>query len=201
MPSIKYKTLEEVFSTLLKRSQQVPGVDIKEIIEILSGKSQSLILIFLTLPFCLPIQIPGFSTVFGLIIALIGVQIACSKRLWLPKPLLFKTVPSIVLQKITDKSLYLLKKMKRFMRPRLDWLCRHPLTQVINGLAIVLLAILLALPLPIPLSNMAVAWPILFISLGMLKDDGVFILIGYLTSLFAFLFFGSIFLSLKYYLF
>ena len=53
---------------------------------------------------------------------------------------------------------------------------------IINCLAICILGIFLALPLPIPLSNLTAAWSIFLIALGILEDDGVFVLIGYLIS-------------------
>ena len=50
---------------------------------------------------------------------------------------------------------------------------------VVNGLVIALLGIFLALPLPIPLSNLTAAWAIFLIAFGLLEDNGIFVLIGY----------------------
>jgi len=178
-------TIEEDI-LLLQGKAKNSSISIGEILNILSEKGQSLIILFLSLPFCQPLQIPGLSIPFGLAIAFIGLKMAFGKYAWLPKGILEKSISPRTLQKITEKILWLLKKMKGWIYPRLAWMSYYPAAQIINGLLIFILGILLALPLPIPLSNLTAAWSILFIGLGLLKDDGVFILIGYFFSLFAF---------------
>ncbi len=173
------------------------SISIGEILNILSEKGQSLIILFSSLPFCQPLQIPGLSTPFGLAIAFIGLKMAFGKYAWLPKGILAKSITPQTLQKISEKLLWLLKKMNYWIYPRITWLCYYPAMQIINGLLISILGILLALPLPIPFSNLMAAWPILFIGLGLLKDDGIFILIGYFVSLFTFGYFIAIVLSIK----
>ena len=174
---------------MLEKSRRSPSLSIKEILEVLSGKGRSLILIFLSLPFCQPIQIPGLSTPFGIVIAFLGLRIAFGKHIWLPKRILLKTISSTTIQKTAQKSLQIMKKIRRFIRPRLNWLCTHRTMQILNGLLIFLLGIFLALPLPIPLTNLAAGWSIFLVSLGLLEDDGIFVLIGYLASLFSLIFF------------
>ncbi len=193
-----YLTLEEGILILQQKGEN-SSISVGEILHILSGKGQSLILLFLSLPFCQPFQIPGLSTPFGLAIAFIGLRMAFGKRVWLPKRILAKTITPHTLQKITGKTLWLVKKMKRWVHPRLTWLCHYPVLHIINGLLISLLGIFLALPLPIPFSNLTSAWSIFLIGLGVLEDDGVFILIGYFVSLLTVAFFITMALSIKTY--
>lgn len=187
----KPRTLEEAILLLQEKAKFAP-ISIGEILHILSGKGRPLILILLSLPFCQPIQIPGFSTPFGLVIAFVGLRIAFGKYMWLPKKLLLKKVEPEVIAKITDKTLNLLNKMKKWVHPRLNYLNNSAVMEIVNGLLIFVLGIFLALPLPIPLSNLAAAWSILLISLGMLEDDGVFVLAGYLVALLTVVFFAII---------
>lgn len=193
----KTSTIEEDI-LLLQEKGKNSSLSIGEILNILSKKGQSLIILILSLPFCQPLQIPGFSTPFGLVIALIGLKMAFGKYAWLPKRILAKSITPQTLQKITEKILWLLKKIKGWIYPRLAWLCYNPSVHIINGLLISILGILLALPLPTPFSNLMAAWSILFIGLGLLKDDGVFILIGYLISLFTFGYFIAMVLFIKF---
>lgn len=193
----KQVTIEEDI-LLLQEKGKHSSTSIGEILDILSDKGQSLIILFLSLPFCQPIQIPGFSIPFGLAIAFIGLKMVFGKYAWLPKRILAKSITANTLQKITEKSLWLLKKMKRWIYPRLAWLCYYPALQIMNGLLISILGILLALPLPTPFSNLMAAWSILFIGLGLLKDDGVFILIGYFVSLFTVGYFIAMVLLIKF---
>jgi hypothetical protein len=157
---------------------QSKSLSILEILEILSGKGRPIILILLALPFCQPIQLPGLSTPFGIIIALIGFRLIINRKIWLPKKLLSKTINPSILQKITTKTLNIIRKSKKWVHPRLNWVCHNPFMKKANAVMICLLGLVLALPLPIPLSNLTAAWSIFFIELGMLEDDGLFVLIG-----------------------
>ncbi len=173
-----HRSLEKSFALILKRSKRAP-VTLRMIFTIMSGKGKPLILIFLSLPFCLPIQIPGLSTPFGLVIMFIALRIAFGKRIWLPKSILNKKIPSHFLRKVIDKSTWVLIKLKRIMHPRLHWVCDHPISHLIHGLCLAILGFFLALPLPIPLTNLIAAWSILIISIGLLEEDGIFVLVGY----------------------
>lgn len=184
----KFRTLEEGIMLLQQEAKGEP-LSIKEILRILPGKGRSLILILLSIPFCQPIQIPGLSTPFGFAIAFIGLRIVLGKGIWIPKRLLAKKVPAPTFKKITDKTLTLLRKIKSWTHPRLIWICHFSSMEKVNGLIIFILGIFLAFPLPIPLSNLIAAWSIFLIALGMLEDDGVFVLIGYIVALLTVAFF------------
>ncbi len=73
--------------------------------------------------------------------------------------------------------------MKPWIHSRLSWMCYPPARKVINGIAIFLLGLFLALPLPIPFSNLSAAWAIFLMALGFLEDDGLFVLLGYAVML------------------
>jgi hypothetical protein len=184
-----YFTLEERIEILQKKGSLF---SVEEILNTLSGKGQSLILLLLSLPFCLTLQFPGLSTPFGLMVAFIGLRMAFGKRIWLPKSFLAKKIKPQILQKIAGKSLLLLKKMQPWVDCRLMWFCHHYAFRIINSILISLMGIFLALPLPIPFSNLLAAWSIFFIGFGILEDDGLFVLVGYLISLLTFSFFAAI---------
>lgn len=197
MDKTKKTTVEEDILFLQKKSSR-SSLSIGEILNTLSGKGYSLIILFLSLPFCQPFQIPGLSTPFGIVIAFIGLKMACGKYVWLPKKILAKSVAPQTLQKITEKTLWLLKKMDPWIHPRLVWLYYYPLSEIINGLLISIMGVLLALPLPVPFSNLMAAWSILLMALGLLKADGVFILFGYFVALLAFGYFAAMILLIKF---
>lgn len=193
----QYRTLHEDLAILLEKTQSTAELSLKEILEILSEKGSALALIFLSLPFCQPIQIPGFSTPFGIIVAAIGIQMAFGKPLWLPKRILQKNISATTIQKIVQKTILAINKINRLSHSRMIWICDHGAMQVTNGLLISFLGVFLALPLPIPLTNLVAGWAIFLVSIGLLNDDGVFVLIGYLASLAILIFFVVILFSLK----
>lgn len=192
----KNSSLEEDILLLQEKGKNT-SLSIGEILNILSRKGPFLIILFLSLPFCLPLQVPGLSTPFGIAIAFIGLKMVFGRYTWLPKRILSITISPNRLKKITEKTLWLLKKINRWIYLRLSWLYCYPISQIINGLLISVLGILLALPLPTPFSNLMAAWSLLFIALGLLKDDGFFILLGYFITLFTFGYFILIILLIK----
>jgi len=180
----KFKTLEQGILMLRRRVRSIP-ISVSRILYTLSGKGRILIAIVLCFPFCQPIQIPGLSTPFGLAIALIGMRIAFGKKIWLPKKLLSKKISRRTFNKVTDKALWFVRKLKRWIYPRLFWLSSSPVMKVMNGLLICANGLFLALPLPIPFSNLAFAWSTFLIGLGMLENDGILIILGYAMFLIA----------------
>lgn len=190
------KTSLEESLLLLEQKAKSSALSLGEILEILAGKGKPLCLLFLALPFCLPIQIPGLSVPFGILIAIISLRIASGNHAFLPKKLLKKEIPSSTVQKIAHAALAMLKKIEPWVYPRFSWMNRSSPMRVINSLAIAFLGTILALPLPIPLSNMVAAWAILCFSLGFLKEDGLCTLLGYLFFLAILVFFTGIALSI-----
>jgi hypothetical protein len=179
----KVKNLEESLLALQEMAEREKSLSVQDILKVLSGKGKALVLILLSLPFCLPFQIPGSALPFGLIIAFIGLRMAFAKQIWLPKKIQLKNISIRRVRKIVKKALALVKKIKPWIHPRLSWMCSPRAAKVIHGVIIFILGLFLALPLPVPLSNITAAWSILLISLGILEDDGLIVGLGYLATL------------------
>lgn len=177
-----YSTIEDNLLAIQQLGLE-SSLSIGEILNILSKKGLFLTILILSLPFCQPFQIPGFSLPFGLAIAFLGLKMVFGRYTWLPNRILSITITSNRLQTIIEKILWLTRKMKRWTYPRLVWMCHTPVLQIINGLLIFILGIFLAMPLPIPFSNLIAAWSIFILGLGLFEDDGILIIIGYLASL------------------
>lgn len=193
----KASTLEESLEILWKRSQKQSSLSLAEIVGDLSGKGRFILLLVLSVFFCQPLQIPGMSVPFGLVIAFIGIRMVFEKQVWLPKKILAKNVSAKKIQKIIEKFLKILKKLRRFLHPRMRWLSEHKVMKVVNGCVIVFLGLGLALPLPVPLTNIAAGWAIFFLALGLLEEDGIFVLLGYVGTLGTFLLLALIVFSLE----
>lgn len=191
---IKWRnSLAERLNRLL---DQANGQDLslKVIIDTLAGKGQAILLILFSLPFCQPIQIPGFSTPFGILLAFIGLRIAFGHRVWFPSWLMEKKIPFRMLKKIASIAIKITEKLRFLISTRWTWLVQNPSLHIVHGLIITFLAIVLALPLPIPLTNVMAAYPLLAFGLGILEDDGVMIAIAYILAVFCFSFFIALIL-------
>ncbi|WP_068470743.1 exopolysaccharide biosynthesis protein [Candidatus Protochlamydia phocaeensis] len=179
---------------ILMLAQQTEEIKIEQMLFILAEKGYAALLILLSLPFCLPVQIPGFSTPFGLLLALIGLRMAFGKSQWWPQWILIKSLKSQSVITLAEKAISIVKWMQKILHPRLIFLTRSALFSRLNGLVVFVLSLFLSLPLPIPLTNLMSAVPLFCMGLGLLEDDGLMILVSYVLSLLCLLFFTGVFL-------
>jgi len=177
--------------------ESIKGSDktkIKEVFKLLAGKGCPMLIVIFSLPFCIPIQIPGFSTPFGVILAFLGLRIAFGKKVWWPNWILEKELQTKHIEFCGEKVIQMIQMFKKFLHPRLLFLIQNHFFYRLHGILIFILAILLSLPLPIPFSNMLAASPIFLIGLGLLEDDGLLIILGYCIALICFLAFFGLYL-------
>lgn len=187
-------TFLESLQKLLERPQPPYDIKIGTIFNALAGRGYPALIVIFSLPFCLPVTIPGFSTPFGIILALIGLRIALGRHPWWPKWILEKSLSGHHADVIIEKTITTVKWLQRFVRPRLVFLASYPILHRMHGVLIFMLSSLLALPLPIPFTNMLSSIPILCIGIGLLEDDGMSIIVGYLLALICFGVFVGLFM-------
>jgi hypothetical protein len=137
--------------------------------------------LLLALPFITPIPLPGLSVPFGLAIALIALRLSLGQRPLLPKSLQRRELPAGFIGKVFTFAEKVLRFLEKFLRPRLTVLTDTPLLQQLHAVLMLVAALSLLLPLPIPFTNSFPAWAILLLAAGLLERDGVFILAGYVV--------------------
>lgn len=149
------------------------------IVEEMGRRGHAMVILFLTLPFSLPLPVWGLSTPFGLVIALTALHMTMTQRLWLPRRLAARMVPAETVRAIAGAAKRVLARTEHFIRPRGRFLHAHPVMVRFNGLLMFLAGVFLALPLPIPGTNLAPSWVILLICIGTLEEDGLLVVLGY----------------------
>lgn len=161
------------------------GVTLAEILVLVGKDSLLLVTGFLTLVFMVPVSIPGVSTVFGAAILLIGISRLFGRKLWLPESFEGRSVATDRLRVALKRALVWFHRLERVSRPhRLEWLTTDGLIDVLNNCALIAGAILLMAPFGlVPFSNTLPALSLLFLVIGLLQRDGVYILLGYLANL------------------
>lgn len=187
------RKLSEELAELRQRSAE-RAVTIREVILLLGGRSYTLLLFLLALPFITPVPLPGLSTPFGLAIALIALRLSLGQRPLLPKRVQRRELPPGFFTKVFLFAEKTLRFFERFLRPRLTFLTDTPLLVRLHALLILLAALALLLPLPIPFTNSFPAWAIILAAAGLLERDGLFILAAYIAfaaGVFYFIFLGE----------
>ncbi|MBM3207127.1 MAG: exopolysaccharide biosynthesis protein, partial [Chlamydiae bacterium] len=176
--NITYRNLEDTFRLFLEKSKK-GSISLERVLKILSGKGKDFIIMLLAIPFCLPVQIPGLSIPFGIVIALMGLRVLIGGNVILPKKISQKQIPAKTMKRVAQSGIWIIKKFKRFVRPRMEQFCHSPIFKRINGLVIIILGLVLALPLPIPFTNLIAAWTLFLLTLGLLEDDGLLVIFSY----------------------
>ena len=174
------RKLSEELADLRTRSGE-RAVTLREVLYTLGGRGYLLLVLLLALPFITPIPLPGLSTPFGLAIALIALRLSLGQRPLLSKNLQRKELPAGFIGKVFLLAEKVLRFFEKFLRPRLTYLTDTPLLAQLHAVLMLLAALTLLLPLPIPFTNSFPAWTILLVAAGLLERDGFFILAGYVV--------------------
>jgi len=150
---------------------------IGRLVDTLAGRGFGILLALISLPSAVPVPAVGYSIPFGLVIALLGLQLIWGRTLpWLPQKLCKREVPRLVVELFTGKGIRFLRKIERLLRPRIGTLSRAPLSRRVVGLVVLLMGSLMMIPITgtkgIP------GFSVLLLGLGLAGNDGLFILGG-----------------------
>jgi len=169
-------------------------VTVAEIRDLVGPDGLLLLTILLTLIFMVPVSIPGVSTVFGGAILLVGVSRLLNRNLWMPKRIAQHALPSDKIRDGLNKGSKWLHRLERVCRPfRLCGLASNSVATWMSNGGLVLGAVLLMAPFGlVPFSNTLPAIALLFLSLGLLQKDGLFILLGHVSNLVTILYFAAL---------
>lgn len=172
---------------LLGLGQRMAGrsgsVSVGELVDTLGSSAIGMVLIFLTLPTLIPIPGP-FGLVFGTILMLVSAQLLFGvRRLWLPEMVRQRMLPVGAVARMVDVGAPILLRAEAALKPRRMLPLTGRLGRIALAVPMVLLA--LAIALPIPLGNIPPALSMIVIALGLVVRDGIAIVIGLILSIFA----------------
>jgi len=165
------------------------AITFKTIFNIFGSDGHYVLIFFLILPFLQPIPLFGLSTPFGILIAVVAYFSYLNRPPLIPKRWENKKLPASTVLKIAEGSERVFEKLSFILHPRWNGLFKGPF-RITNSILLILNAILLALPLPIPFSNAIPAWMILFQALAHLEEDGLFIVLSYIQTAICLVYFG-----------
>jgi hypothetical protein len=155
----------------------------------LQSRGSAMLLILLALPFCF-VAIPGLSMPFGIAISSIGACLAIGREPWLPRFIMNRQLSTARSDQLLVGAIKMARRLEKLVRPRLYFLHAGPGMLRLIGCVIVIAGIGLMLPLPIPFSNSIPAWAVVLLAVGMMEKDGLFVLLGHLTAMGAWVFIG-----------
>ncbi len=149
-------------------------ISIRDLFAALGDRAIGALMLVFALPNIFPTP-PGTSAILGAPLVFLTAQLTLGMSPWLPGIIANRSMAREDFAKVAARITPWLARAERLLKPRLTWLVLPPVEYVI-GLLSLLLAIVLALP--VPLGNMLPALAICFFSFAILERDGVCILLG-----------------------
>lgn len=167
--------------TMRRIAEETPteGLLIQELLDRLGNDGLLIAIVILSFPFLLPVSIPGVSTPFGAVIILVCVSVMRRSPVRLPTRLQRVRMKQAHIRTIAKFAANVLSKLEKWSKPRYRLLTARRSWFHLHMLNIILSALCLLLPLPLPLSNFLPAYAMVFTALGVMRRDGYFLLVGY----------------------
>jgi hypothetical protein len=183
------KPVSAMLSEIL-RTMPAEGLTLRTLFDQLGERALLIFCMVLTIPFLLPVSIPGTSTPFGFLILLNAIGLMIQRPPWLPDRLINRHIAGHQLVPMLEKGSQLFTRLERLIRPRLLPLTHQATIGRFNIMILGFSAILLMAPLPLPFSNTLPAYGVLLLAMGSLERDGYAVLAGYVMVLLTIVYFG-----------
>ncbi|MCC7459715.1 MAG: exopolysaccharide biosynthesis protein [Proteobacteria bacterium] len=189
-------------SAILKEVERVSHeapVTFSSLTAFLGDQSHGFLTLFLSVPFVLPLSLPGMSVPFGIVISTVIGAWILDLPPWLPGALRNRSIPPKLVRKVCEYGGKLFSKIEFLFKPRMEFFFDYKLFRLLLGMIIFLAAVFLALPLP-PGTNFPPSAIIFVLSLSILERDGLWAILGIFSfMLLVYIFWGVIrFLLIKY---
>jgi hypothetical protein len=157
-------------------SHPEPRISLGALRDALGDRGFGVLLFIFALPNLVPVNIPLLSAVLGLPLVLLAAQLTYGRhKPWFPRWLTERSFSREGFANVVLRSLPYLEGAERLLRPRLTVLLSWTGERLI-GLAILILALVLFLP--IPFANWLPACAIAIIGLAIVEKDGLAVLVG-----------------------
>ncbi|MCD6051981.1 MAG: Exopolysaccharide synthesis, ExoD, partial [Verrucomicrobia bacterium] len=174
--------LSQSLEALLGAAENQTALTLNQLVERTGGRGIYLFLTMVSLPFIVPIPLPGFSLVVGVIILLSGLRMALGLPPKLPLFIGKKSISVERQRKILAASVRLVKWIERMVKPRgRDWIANEASRRA-HGLLIAFMGLLLTLPLPIVFTNSLPGLAVIFVCVSMMEEDALLIWAGYVFA-------------------
>jgi hypothetical protein len=165
---------------VLELARAKGGLSIGEALESMGPAGIAFTVLFLAIPALTPIPGP-FGMVFGTTLALVSLQISAGRRtVWLPAIVRNRQVSFATLDLIVRHAVPMIARVEKVVRADRIEVLTGPTAQALLGLPILLLAVVIALP--IPFGNVLPVLSLVILAVAMMEGDGLVTLIGLLLA-------------------
>jgi hypothetical protein len=175
-------------------TQTGPRISLGSLRDALGDRGFGVLIFMFALPNLVPVSVPMLSAVLGLPLVLLAAQLSYGRHEpWLPDWLTSWSFPREVFTAMVLRALPSLERIEKLLRPRLTGLLSWTGERLI-GVALLILAVVLTLP--IPFGNWLPAFAIAIIGLAVAEKDGVAVLVGIATGIVSLFIAGAVVIGL-----
>lgn len=177
------ESLSHCLNRLLSTEENAKGISLGAINSQVGDKGFGLLLVVLALPSALPVPAAGYSTPFGVLIAILGLQMIFGRSSpWLPNRAVGMKIKRGLFKKMVHTANLFFSRVEHLIKPRMRWIGSR-LGLPFMGILVFIMACLMILP--IPLTNTAPAMVIVIVGVGLSEDDGLFASVACVLGLLA----------------
>lgn len=173
---------ESIAASLIRIAGSLIGerISVADLIIAFGTRAHGLALVFLAAPNLTPgPSLPGFSTLFGVPAVIVAAQMVLGRPgIWLPGFIARRSFTRVGVQGFIGKMVPVVGRIDAILKPRLMWVAN---LERLIGIAAIIMAVLLCLPLP--LFPLLPAFGLLVLALGLLARDGITIALGFALAL------------------
>lgn len=149
-------------------------VSVADLLEQLGDRAIGALMFIFAAPNILPVP-PGVSAILGAPLIFLSAQLMLGMRPWLPSVVMQRSLLREDFATLTRRVVPWLAKAEHLLRPRYGFAARPPMEYLVGAVCLLLATVL---ALPIPLGNTLPAVAISMLALGVLERDGIWILGG-----------------------
>ena len=142
-----------------------PGLTVRELLAMLGEPGVAVLILIFSIPFALPVTIPGLSVPGGILLLLLGIGLAAGRAPWLPERVLARKLEGRRWATILLQAANMTARLERRdgvppVRPR---------RSLITGFAVGVAGLTLAAGTPLPFSNFLPGLACLLFAMGVLR--------------------------------
>ncbi|HET7747252.1 MAG TPA: exopolysaccharide biosynthesis protein [Vicinamibacteria bacterium] len=157
------------------------AVPLAAVLDSMDERGFALAVVLLTFPFVLPVPMMGLATPVGAALAFAAMGLVLGRAPRIPAALGRVPVAPRALDLLGVRLDALVGRARILVQPRLAFMLGRGM-RVPLGLSLLVGAVILALPIPLPLSNFFPAAAILLLAAGHVEGDGLLVLLGHLAT-------------------
>lgn len=147
--------------------------------EVFGERTFAILFMFLMATSALPIPTAGLTDVFAVITILFALQMAVGREsLWLPKRWQNMKLNKTMREKLLPGLVKIVRKIERYSRPRLIWVFKGRISNLIIGLGVAVLAASTITAPPFSGLDTVPALGAILIASGIVLKDGLILIIG-----------------------